>query len=68
MVLPDAVVLDHLLQPLVEALGVKPLMPLALQLLLRLNNKGNVQKSCQLHIIPPLFVHAILTSTKGNRK
>lgn len=36
MVLPDTVVLDHLLQSCVEALGAQPVTPLALQLLLSL--------------------------------
>lgn len=36
MVLPDTVLLDHLLQPFVEALRAQPVTPLALQLLLSL--------------------------------
>ncbi len=50
MVLPDTVVLDHLLQPSVEALGAQPVSPLALQLLLSLGGgitilTGNQQRS-----------------------
>lgn len=40
MVLPDTVVLDHLLQSCVEALGAQPVTPLALQLLLSLVQLG----------------------------
>lgn len=36
VVLPDTVVLDHLLQRFVETLGAQPVTPLALQLLLSL--------------------------------
>lgn len=36
MMLPDTMVLDHLLEPFVETLGAQPETPLALQLLLSL--------------------------------
>lgn len=39
MVLPDTVVLDHLLQPSVQALGAQPLKFLNLQLLFSLGKK-----------------------------
>lgn len=39
MVLPDTVVLDHLLQPSVQALGAQPLKFLNLQLLFSLEKK-----------------------------
>lgn len=40
MVLPDTVVLDHLLQPSVQALGAQPLKFLNLQLLFSLGKKN----------------------------
>lgn len=45
VVLPDTVVLDHLLKSFVEALGAQPLTPLALQLLLSLT-----QNICKSHL------------------
>lgn len=42
MVLPDAVLLDHLLQSFVEALRPQPVTPLTLQFLLSLEETATV--------------------------
>lgn len=50
MVLPDTVVLDHLLQPSVQALRAQPLKFLNLQLLFSLeNNTQNTHKRKDSH-------------------
>lgn len=47
MMLPDTMVLDHLLEPFVETFGAQPETPLALQLLLSLEKQ--IWKCSQIH-------------------
>lgn len=49
MVLPDTVVLDHLLQPSVQALGAQPLKFLNLQLLFSLGKTQNTHTCKDSH-------------------
>lgn len=51
MVLPDTVVLDHLLQPSVQALGAQPLKFLNLQLLFSLEKKNPITH-VRTHTVP----------------
>lgn len=52
MVLPDTVVLDHLLQPSVQALGAQPLKFLNLQLLFSLGKKNPKHSHVRTHTVP----------------
>lgn len=52
MVLPDTVVLDHLLQPSVQALGAQPLKFLNLQLLFSLGKKPKTLTHVRTHTVP----------------
>lgn len=56
MMLPDTMVLDHLLEAFVETLGAQPETPLALQLLLSLEKQ--IWKCSQIHKILQLLAGA----------